>query len=87
MVIYRSLQVYPKSIQSKVCRALFIDFAKAFDIINHDLRLKVITLYGLLANTPTLISTFLSSRLQKVSLKDNNQILRQFYLEFPKDLS
>ena len=56
---------------NKLCGALFIDFAKAFDVINHDLLLRKLTLYGLSANTLSLICSFLNSRLQKVSLKDN----------------
>ena len=72
---------------NKLCGALFIDFAKAFDVINHDLLLRELTLYGLSANTLSLICSFLNSRFQKVSLKITNRILRQFYLEFPKALS
>ena len=56
---------------NKLCGALFIDFAQAFDVINHDLLLRKLTLYGLSANTLSLICSFLNSRLRKVSLKDN----------------
>ena len=56
---------------NKLCGALFVDFAKAFDVINHDLLLRKLTLYGLSANTLSLVCSFLNSRLQKVSLKDN----------------
>ena len=45
-------------------------FVNAFDVINHDLLLRKLTLYGLSANTLSLICSFLNSRLQKVSLKD-----------------
>ena len=48
-----------------------IDIAKAFDVTNHDLLLRKLTLYGLSANTLSLICSFLNIRLQKVSLKDN----------------
>ena len=57
--------------KNKLCGALFIDFAQAFDVIYHDLLLRKLTLYGLSANTLSLICSFLDSRLQKVSLKDN----------------
>ena len=30
----------------KLCGASFIDFAKAFDVINHDLLLRKLTLYS-----------------------------------------
>ena len=48
---------------NKLCGALFIDFAKAFDVINHDLLLRKLTLYGLSANTLSLICSFFNSRL------------------------
>ena len=56
---------------NKLCGALFTDFAKAFDVINHDLLLRKLTLYGLSANTLILICSFLNSHLRKASLKDN----------------
>ena len=71
---------------NKLCGALFMDLVKAFDVINHDLLLRKLTLYGLSANTLSLICSFLNSRLQKVSLKDKQSDFKQFYLEFPKDL-
>ena len=71
---------------NKLCGALFIDFVKAFDVINHDLLLRKLRLYGLSTNTLSLICPFLNSRLQKVSLKDKQSEFKQFYLEFPKDL-
>ena len=41
---------------NKLCGASFIDFAKAFDVINHDLLLRKLTLYdSLSANTLSLI--------------------------------
>ena len=55
---------------NQVCGALLIDFAKDFDVINHDLLLRNLTLYGLSANTLSLICSFLNSRLQKDSLKE-----------------
>ena len=61
---------------NKLCGALFIDFAEAFDVINHDLLLRKLTLYGLSANTLSLICSFLNSRLQIISLKDNQSDLK-----------
>ena len=62
---------------NKLFGALFIDFAKAFDVINHDLLLRKLTLYSLSAYTLSLICSFLNSRLQKVSLKDNQSDLNE----------
>ena len=60
--------------KNKLCGALFI----AFDVINHDLLLRKLTLYGLSANTLSLTCSFLHSRLQKVSLKDNQSGFKGF---------
>ena len=73
---------------NNLCGALFIDFAKAFDVINHDLLLRKLTLYGLSASTLSLVSTPSSTAASKrFPWKIISRILRQFYLEFPKDLS
>ena len=69
---------------NKLCGALFIDFAKAFDVINHDLLLRKLTLYGLSANTLSLICSFLNSRLQKVSLKDSQSDLKTVLFGVPQ---
>ncbi len=69
---------------NKLCGALFIDFAKAFDVINHDLLLRKLTLYGLSANTLSLICSFLNSRLQKVSLKDNQSDFKTVLFGVPQ---
>ena len=47
---------------------LFVDFAKAFDVIDHDLLLRKLTLYGLSNDTLHLISSFLSNREQLVCI-------------------
>ena len=43
-----------------------MDFAKAFDVIDHDLLLRNLALYGLSNDTLHLISSFLSNREQLV---------------------
>ena len=43
-----------------------MDFAKAFNVIDHDLLLRKLTLYGLSNDTLHLISSFLSNREQLV---------------------
>ena len=45
-----------------------MDFAKAFDVIDHDLLLRKLTLYGLSNDTLRLISSFLSNREQLVCI-------------------
>ena len=48
--------------------AFFVDFAKAFDVIYHDLRLRKLAVYGLSNDTLHLISSFLSNREQLVCI-------------------
>ena len=69
---------------NKLCGALFIDFTKAFGVIKHDLLLRKLTLYGLSANTLSLIGSFLNSRLKKVSLKDNQSDFKAFLFGVPQ---
>ena len=52
----------------QVTGVLFVDFAKAFDVINHKLLLKKLATYKLSPNALELISSFLTNRHQKVSL-------------------
>ena len=47
---------------------VFVDFTKAFDIINHSLLLNKLKLYGFSKNTVQLISSFLSDRRQSVCI-------------------
>ena len=46
----------------------FVDFAKAFDVIDHDLLLRKLALCGLSSDTLHLISSFLSNREQLVCI-------------------
>ena len=47
---------------------VFLDFTKAFDVIDHTLLSKKLTLYGLASKSVDLISSFLSNRKQAVKL-------------------
>lgn len=46
----------------KITGAVFVDFAKAFDVINHSLLLKKFKIYGLSHDTLKFMSSFLSER-------------------------
>ena len=54
---------------------VFVDFAKAFDVIDHNLLVKKLALYGLDPKTVKLLSSFLINRRQKVY---QNQTSSQF---------
>jgi hypothetical protein len=45
---------------------IFVDFAKAFDVINHDLLMRKLALYGISKDTLKLLASFLSNRQQLV---------------------
>ena len=47
--------------------ALFMDFSKAFDTINHDLLLAKLKAYGFSINTLDLICSYLKYRRQTIS--------------------
>ena len=51
---------------NQFCGALFVDFAKAVDVIDHDLLLRKFALYGLSPATITLLTSFLTNREQFV---------------------
>ena len=53
---------------SKLCGALFIDFAKAFDVIDHNLLLRKLEHYHLSNSTIKLIESFLTGRTQQVCI-------------------
>ena len=54
---------------NKITGVIFVDFAKAFDVIDHSLLLRKLQVYGSSDNTLKLMSSFLSERKQVVSNK------------------
>ena len=46
--------------------SFFVDFAKAFDVIDHSLLVRKLTLYGLPTVTLTLLTYFLTNRANRV---------------------
>ena len=69
---------------NKLCGALFIDFAKAFDVISHNLLLKKMNLYGLTTDTLNLIRSFLSDRHQVVSVKNKQSEVKPVVFGVPQ---
>ena len=63
---------------------MFIDFAKAFDVISHDLLIKKMTFYGLATDTLTLIKLFLSDRRQVVYVKSKESEVKSVVFGVPQ---
>ena len=51
---------------NRFCGVLFVDFAKAFDVIDHGLLVRKLALYGLPTATLALLASFLTNREQIV---------------------
>ena len=65
---------------NKFTGVLFIDFAKAFDLIDHELLLKKLAVYRFSDHAISLVKSFLSDRQHKVHLNnDQSQFLTQTY--------
>ena len=54
--------------ESRLSGALFIDFAKAFDVIDHKLLCKKLILYGITGKSLQIITSFLNNRVQYITL-------------------
>ena len=61
---------------NKLCGALFIDFAKAFDVIDHNLLCRKLNLYGVTGKTLQLIASFLNNREQYILLNPNTSSIQ-----------
>ena len=64
------VDTFYKNINNNEFTVLFVDFAKAFDVIDHNLLLRKLALYGLSSDTLLLISSFLSNREQLVCINN-----------------
>ena len=61
---------------NKFCGALFVDFAKAFDVTDRDLLLRKLAVYGLYPGTLTLLASFLTDRKQTVHVNASTSDVR-----------
>ena len=58
--------------ENKLTGALFVDFAKAFDVIDHKLLCKKLLLYGITGKALHLLNSFLSNRNQYTSVNSSD---------------
>lgn len=61
-------QFYSNIKGEKLTGAIFADFARAFDVINHKLLIRKLKHYNISCNFQTMIKSFLSNRTQQVTL-------------------
>ena len=54
---------------SNLSASVFVDFAKAFDMVNHDLLLSKLKFYGISSDTLNLLTSYLKGRTQTVVIK------------------
>jgi hypothetical protein len=57
--------------ENKFCGVLFVDFAKAFDVIDHKLLCRKLILYGITGDRLKLISSYLNNRLQYICVNNS----------------
>ena len=64
--------IYNNLDKSKPVIATFLDLAKAFDTVNHDILLAKLYRYGIRGSAHRLSASYLSNRKQKVRIKNHN---------------
>ena len=70
--------------QNEFCGALFVDFKKAFDVIDHSLLLLKLEIYGYSADTLSLLTSFLADRQQYVHMKSSTSTLLPLHYGVPQ---
>lgn len=63
--------IYTNLDKSKPIIAVFLDLAKAFDTVNHELLLEKLEIYGIRGSALNLLKSYLTNRQQKVRINDN----------------
>lgn len=64
--------------------AIFVDFTKAFDYLNHDLLLKKLEIYGFRGNALALLTSYLGSRKQFVQLDGHSSDIKPILSGVPQ---
>lgn len=67
-------QVYKHLNDRKLLGIIFLDLTKAFDMVNHKLLLRKLESYGYRGQINDLLHSYLSSRRQRVAIKNNGKM-------------
>ena len=70
--------------EDKFSGALFVDFAKAFDVIDHDLLYRKLLLYGVSDQCHQLITSFLTNRNQVVCMDKSKSVMQEIKYGVPQ---
>ena len=68
---YLTNLIYKNIDESKQIIVTFLDLAKAFDTVNHNILLEKLNCYGMRGNALNLFNSYLTCRQQKVKIKNN----------------
>ena len=70
--------------QNEALLAIFLDFSKAFDTVDHEILLKKLEYYGFRGNFLNWVRSFLSNRTQFVEINENRSSLRDVTIGVPQ---
>ena len=79
--------IYDKLDKSTRIAITFLDLAKAFDTVNHQILLDKLYNYGIRGRASNLIKSYLGNRLQKVKLNNINCQFQSVNMGVPQELS
>ena len=68
----------------KISCSLFLDFAKAFDTVNHEILLAKLNYYGIRGNALSWFKSYLNNTQQCVNIGGQNLTLTQLNMVYPK---
>ena len=77
-------QIYRRLDQSLETQAIFLDFSKAFDTINHDILLGKLRFYNFNDSAIKLIKSYLTNRKQFVKIESQESTLKSISLGVPQ---
>ena len=73
-----------KAIDNKDTIGLFLDFAKAFDTVNHNILLTKLAHYGIRGNVLQWIQNYLAKRKQTIVFYGTNSVLKNITCGVPQ---
>ena len=69
---------------SKMVGVMLVDFKKAFDLVDHQILIKKLEIYGLKADTLLWFNTYLSNRKQQVAINNSKSEFKHISCGVPQ---